>query len=101
MLLKLQPHAGRDLLAQLSDKLSSLGLHHCVSESGSEMLIGLEKPLSTEALSELQASGCPVEAIPISTPWKLASRAFKKEKTQICIKGVTIGGPEVIMMAGP
>lgn len=101
MLLKLQTQTGRDLLALLSKKLSSLGLHYCISETDSEVLIGLEKALSTEALSELQASGCSIEVIPISTPWKLASRTFKKDKTQIHIKGVVIGGLEIVMMAGP
>ncbi|HEV8488075.1 MAG TPA: 3-deoxy-7-phosphoheptulonate synthase [Blastocatellia bacterium] len=41
------------------------------------------------------------EVLRISAPYKLASRAFKPEGTQIKIKDVTIGGPEVIMMAGP
>ena len=101
MLLKLQPNAGRDLLALLSNRLTGLGLHHCVSDADSEVVVGLEKPLSSEVLTDLQALGCIAEMIPISTPWKLASKAFKKEKTQIRIKGVTIGGPEVVMMAGP
>src|SRR5690242_3852228 len=37
----------------------------------------------------------------ITSPYKLASRSFKPEPTQIKIKDVTIGGQEVIMMAGP
>jgi 3-deoxy-7-phosphoheptulonate synthase len=101
MLLKLHPNAGREILALLSSKLNSQGLHHCVSSTDSEVLIGLEKPLSSEALNDLQTLGCIAEMIPISTPWKLASKAFKREKTKITIKGVTIGGPEVILMAGP
>ena len=41
------------------------------------------------------------EVLRISAPYKLASRAFKAEPTQIKVKGVVIGGNEVIMMAGP
>lgn len=37
----------------------------------------------------------------ITSPYKLASRSFKPEPTQIKIKDVVIGGREVIMMAGP
>jgi 3-deoxy-7-phosphoheptulonate synthase len=37
----------------------------------------------------------------ITSPYKLASRSFKPESTQIKLKDVVIGGPEVIMMAGP
>jgi 3-deoxy-7-phosphoheptulonate synthase len=41
------------------------------------------------------------EVLRISAPYKLASRAFKPDGTKIKIKDVVIGGPEVIMMAGP
>jgi 3-deoxy-7-phosphoheptulonate synthase len=37
----------------------------------------------------------------ITSPYKLASRSFKPEPTQIKIKDVVVGGREVIMMAGP
>ena len=37
----------------------------------------------------------------ITSTYKLASRSFKPESTQIKVKDVVIGGPEVIMMAGP
>jgi 3-deoxy-7-phosphoheptulonate synthase len=37
----------------------------------------------------------------ITSPYKLASRSFKPEPTQIRIKDVVIGGREVVMMAGP
>ena len=41
------------------------------------------------------------EVLRISAPYKLASKSFKPEGTRIKIKDVTIGGREVIMMAGP
>jgi 3-deoxy-7-phosphoheptulonate synthase len=41
------------------------------------------------------------EVLRISAPYKLASRAFKPDGTKIRIRDVTIGGDEVIMMAGP
>ncbi len=41
------------------------------------------------------------EVYRITEPFKLASRTFQKEDTEIKIKDVVIGGNEVIMMAGP
>lgn len=41
------------------------------------------------------------EVLRITAPYKLASRSFRPEGTQITIKDVTIGGREVVMMAGP
>ncbi|MBS0604178.1 MAG: 3-deoxy-7-phosphoheptulonate synthase [Verrucomicrobia bacterium] len=101
MLIKIKKESGREMLALLAAKLASKGLHHCVSSTGSEIVVGLEKSLSQDVMDELNGLGCVSEMIPISTPWKLASKGFKKEKTTITIRGVTIGGQEVIMMAGP
>ncbi len=39
--------------------------------------------------------------IPISKPYKLASRELKKEDTIIDVGGVLIGGPRVAVIAGP
>ncbi len=41
------------------------------------------------------------EVYRITEPFKLASRSFQKDNTEIKIKDVVIGGNEVIMMAGP
>src|SRR5205085_2853240 len=37
----------------------------------------------------------------ISAPYKFVSREFRKEKTQIKVNGVTIGGDDFVVMAGP
>ncbi len=39
--------------------------------------------------------------IPISSPYKLASREFKKEDTLITVGPVKIGGPRIVVIAGP
>lgn len=39
--------------------------------------------------------------IRISTPYKLANRSYKPEGTLITVGEVAIGGPEVVIMAGP
>lgn len=39
--------------------------------------------------------------VPISKPYKLASRELKKEDTIVTVGNVKIGGPRVVMMAGP
>lgn len=41
------------------------------------------------------------EVYRITEPYKLASRSFKKENTVIDIKGVKIGGNEIVVIAGP
>jgi 3-deoxy-7-phosphoheptulonate synthase len=41
------------------------------------------------------------EVVPISRPYKLSSREFQPKSTVIEIGGVTIGGNELVVMAGP
>ena len=42
------------------------------------------------------------EVLRISAPYKLASRHFRPEGSVVPIgKGVSVGGPQVVMMAGP
>lgn len=41
------------------------------------------------------------EVYRITEPFKLASRTFRKENTEIKIKNVTLGGNEVVVIAGP
>ncbi len=39
--------------------------------------------------------------VPITEPYKLASRSFKHDRTVVKVRDVEIGGDEVIMIAGP
>jgi 3-deoxy-7-phosphoheptulonate synthase len=41
------------------------------------------------------------EVVKISEPYKLVGRTFKREDTVVEMGGVAVGGPEVVVMAGP
>ena len=41
------------------------------------------------------------EVVRVTEPFKLASRAFKREGSVFDVGGIKIGGPEVIVIAGP
>jgi 3-deoxy-7-phosphoheptulonate synthase len=41
------------------------------------------------------------EVVPITRPYKLSSREFQSEDTVIKVGGVSIGGKELVVMAGP
>jgi len=41
------------------------------------------------------------EIIPVSKPYKLASREFHPRNTVVRVNGVAIGGDEIVIMAGP
>ncbi len=43
-----------------------------------------------------------VEAVmPVQQPFKLASRETKPEPTQVWVNGISVGGPRIVVMAGP
>jgi len=58
-------------------------------DRGKERLRALESLPSVESVT------------PILQPFKLASREVRSENTTIDVAGVTIGGPRVVVMAGP
>jgi len=41
------------------------------------------------------------DVVPVSKPFKLASRDFQPWDTEVRVGGVTIGGEELVVMAGP
>jgi 3-deoxy-7-phosphoheptulonate synthase len=42
-----------------------------------------------------------LEAIPVSKPFKQVSREWRDEDTVVDVRGVTIGGPGIVVIAGP
>ncbi len=101
MLIKLKCHAKSENLALLRSKLDSHGLHHCLCPESNDVIVGSDRPLSDQLIEDLNALDCVSEMVAIPTPWKLASKAYREGKSQINVKGVVIGGPQVILMAGP
>jgi 3-deoxy-7-phosphoheptulonate synthase len=52
-------------------------------------------------LESLEAMPQVEKAVRISAPYKFVSKEFKKDKTEIKIGKVTVGGDDFVMMAGP
>ena len=52
-------------------------------------------------LENLQAAPGVENVVPIAQPFKLVSRQVKPERTVVGVGNVRIGGPEVVMIAGP
>ncbi len=82
-------------------KIQELGFKPHLSKGEKKTIIGMVgngKKVDPETFKVLPG----VEnVVPILQPFKLAGREFKKEPTIVTIKGIRIGGDEVIVMAGP
>ena len=83
------------------DRVHEIGLKTELSRGEERTLVGViggNAYAYKEAFSHLNAIH---EIIPITKPFKLASREFRPANTVVDVGGVKIGGDEVVMMAGP
>src|ERR1035437_2563564 len=54
-----------------------------------------------EAAEQLRAYDCVEDVIFVSRPYKFVAKEYKPDRTVIDVRGVKIGGNEVVVMAGP
>jgi 3-deoxy-7-phosphoheptulonate synthase len=90
-------------VADVMKRLVDLGLKGHLSTGVERTVIGVVGV--TSALPDLRErlelmSGVD-EVVPISKPFKLSSREFQPADTEIRVGGVTIGGNQVVVIAGP
>src|SRR2546421_6806789 len=83
------------------DRVHEIGLKTELSRGEDRTLIGVigaNAYAYREAFSHLSGIH---EIIPITKPFKLASREFRSHNTVVDVGGVKIVGEEVVLMAGP
>lgn len=101
MIIVMKMDASREEIHNIVQRVESLGFQTHLSEGEERTIIGVigdERPVDKDSLERMRG----VERIvPILRPFKLASRDFKLEDTSFKLNGHTIGGREIIVMAGP
>ncbi len=101
MLLTLKPGTTEQGIEELVKKIEELGFRAHISRGAERTVIGVIGE-NAIAAREVFEGFFTVELItPISKPYKLVSREFKKEDTIVKIGDVTIGGKDIVVMAGP
>ncbi|MCB1111018.1 MAG: 3-deoxy-7-phosphoheptulonate synthase, partial [Chlamydiia bacterium] len=101
MLITLKEESPQDERAALLLWLTSCGLHPQLSTLETTPVIGVESTLSEEIKKTLKNNPIVADIIETALPFKMVSRAVKKEPTKIQIGEVVIGGDAVVMIAGP
>ena len=88
-------------IANVTARIEQLGCRVHLSEGEERTIIGVignGRPLDREPIERLDG----VErTVPILRPFKLASREFHPQDTVVKVNGVSIGGRQVVVMAGP
>ncbi|HUW23101.1 MAG TPA: 3-deoxy-7-phosphoheptulonate synthase [bacterium] len=101
MFLTLKPGTTEQGIEELVKKIEELGFRGHISRGAERTVIGVIGE-NAIAAREVFEGFFTVELItPISKPYKLVSREFKKEDTIVKIGDVTIGGKDIVVMAGP
>ncbi len=88
-------------LDNVKKKLTELGFDIHQSTGVERTIFGAIGEAKGFLVEELQAVEGVEEAFQISEPYKLASKRFRPQRTVVEVKGVRIGGEQVVAMAGP
>ncbi len=102
MIVVMQSNATGEHIQTVIEQMVELGFNvHRTSGAGQMILAGVGTPDQFD-VTEFQVMNGVQDAYRISSPYKLAGRGFRPEGTVITFSnGVTVGGNEVTIMAGP
>ncbi len=101
MILTLKAGVTKKGVQEIINKIRELGFTPHISKGKEKIIIGVIGE-NAIAAREIFEGFFTIESItPISQPFKLASREFKKENTIIKINDIRIGDKKIVVMAGP
>jgi len=101
MLVVMQEGAPESQVQQVIDRLVMMGFTVHRSTGVTHTVLGGVGPLETFDPAEFEVLDGVQECHRIVSPYKLANKRFRPQGTVIEIGNVKIGGPEVVVMAGP
>lgn len=103
MIIVMKPHAGKKELKAVVDKIKNLGYKaHTIYGETRNVIGAIGDERGKFVLQSLETLPGVEKVVPILTPYKLASKEFKKEKTKVRInRDLVIGGDEIVIIAGP
>lgn len=102
MIISMRLHASREEVANVRARVEEFGYKVHSIEGEERIVIGVVGVGDvTACLESLEAMPGVEKAVRISAPYKFVSREFRADKTGITVRGVTFGGDEFVVMAGP
>ena len=102
MLVVMRSDAGQDEISAVLERLKAADLQGHLSTGEERTVIGaVGSVVDPEMRTAIGTMAGVDSVVPISRPYKLASREFKPEDTVIDVGGVQIGAGEFVVMAGP
>jgi 3-deoxy-7-phosphoheptulonate synthase len=101
MIIVTKPDATEDQIQHIVDRIKEWGLRPEISRGAIRVVIGVVGPEDT--IREKPIAAIPgVESVtPVLKPYKLVAHEFRQTASLIQVGGVTIGGPQVVVISGP
>jgi 3-deoxy-7-phosphoheptulonate synthase len=88
-------------IAGVIKRIESVGLKTHMSQGVERTIIGVVGQIFPELEGMLEMLSGVDEVIRVSKPYKLSSREFHPLDTTVKVDGITVGGKEIVVMAGP
>ncbi len=101
MIVVMNPGVGEKEVTIITDKLKSMGYGVHLSTGENRTVIGVIGQRREEVAQAMEAMPDVEKVVFITRPYKLAGREFHPDNTVINVGDITIGGTELVVMAGP
>ena len=101
MVIVMHADASEQQISQVAQFINQHGAKAHISQGEERTIIGVIGYKHNVRREHVQTLPGVEKVIPISKPYKLVSREFKKDNTLISLNGVTIGGKDPVIIAGP
>ena len=101
MMIIMRAEASQDQIAAVVERVEEYGLRAHLSRGEERTVIGAVgdgRPVLRDQFIQLPGVD---RVVPISPPYKLASREFRPENSIFPLDGIHVGGDEIVMIAGP
>jgi 3-deoxy-7-phosphoheptulonate synthase len=101
MIVIMRPHATDAECAAVTARVEHLGCRVHPSQGEERTILGIIGDVRQLDREQLERMAGVERTVPILRPFKLASRDFRPLDTVVKVNGISIGGQQLVVMAGP
>jgi len=101
MLVVMRREATTTEIANVTARIEQLGCQAHITQGEDGTIIGVAGPGRALDPGPFERMCGVARVMPIERPFKRASREFHRQDSLVVVNDVTIGGPEVVLIAGP
>ena len=101
MVIVMQKHTADENIERVTAELVRRGFDVHRSTGSDQTVLGVVGHVDTIDPREFELFDGVQEVVRVSEPYKLSSRTFKREKSVVNVRGIPVGGDQVVVMAGP